>query len=503
MAEFDWDKPAASTATVPDWDKPAVPQEKKAPELLPKGSLDQMKKTPGQAFMKSAVEALPSAGGAYGGMEAGALLGSPLGPVGSIVGGLGGALAGGYYGEKAGKKIGEYIPESVKQATGFTQEERTAERKKQPLASALGTLAPDVATLGPGLVKAGRYAASMVKNPLPIADIKDMSEVGKKGFDFLKDKAGKLYEARKLEADTNYENAFNAARQAQAKGEPFATSQQGRTLLAELENDKQVFAGGKKFEKGEEKIAGIDRLIKAIKGTTTGGEVVPVGKGLISGKLTKKLPTKTTEKDIEALVEELRFLRDVDAKGKPYDAYAALSADYKRDLIKKMEAKLYEWAPEYRAADEAYKVSSAKLQPFKTELMSGALKGEKFDPSDLVKTPEKFGEIFFSNVNGVQNLKTATGDNAEVARLGKEYVASLMANKSPQAVQDFVRDTSQTGWMKEAGIYDSVLDYATKATSAETKQKILSNLTKGALLGVGASAIGGPTYYGIRRGLGL
>jgi hypothetical protein len=456
-----------------------------------------------KAFGKSAVEALPSAGGAYGGMEAGALLGSPLGPVGSIVGGLGGALVGGYYGEKAGKQVGEYIPESVKEATGFTSQERSKERKNQQLASALGTIAPDVATLGPGLFKAGRYAASMIKNPLPIADIKDMSEVGKKGFDFLKDKAGKLYEARKVEADTNYENAFNAARQAQAANEPFATSQQGRTLLAELENDKRILAGGKEFEKGEEKIAGIDRLIKAIKGTTTGGGTAPVGKGLVSSKLTKKLPTKTTEKDIEALVEELRFLRDTNATGKPYEAYASLSGKYKQDLIEKLERQLYDWAPEYRKADEAYKVSSAKLAPFKTELMSGALKGEKFDPSDLVKTPEKFGETFFSNVNGVQNLKAATGDNAEVARLGKEYVASLLANKTPDEIQKIVKNTANTGWLKEAGIYDDVVQYANKATSAQTKQKVLSALTKGALLGVGASAIGGPAYYGIRRGLGL
>ena len=256
-------------------------------------------------------------------------------------------------------------------------------------------------------------------------------------------------------------------------------------------------------EKGQEKVAGIDRLIKAIKGTTTGGGTAPVGKGLVSSTLTKKLPTKTTEKDIEAFVEELRFLRDVDAKGKPYQAYEALSADYKRNLIDKMEKQLYDWAPQYGAADEAYKAASAKLAPFKTQLMSGALKGEKFDPGNLVKTPEEFGPIFFSNVKGVQDLKAATESPAEVARLGKEYVASVFANKSPQQVQEFVKNTGNTGWLKEAGIYDDVVTYANKATGAESKQKILSNLKKGALLGLGATAIGGPAYYGIRRGLGL
>jgi hypothetical protein len=489
-----------------DWAKSQVvpvAETKKAPELLPKGYFDYDQSKSGKAFLKSATEAVPSAAGAYGGMEAGALLGSPLGPVGSFVGGLGGALAGGYYGGKAGEKVGEKIPEEVKKATGFTKEERAKERKAQPVASVLGTLAPDVVSIAPGAIKAGKYAAGFLKSPAPIADIKDLAQVGEKGFDLLKNRAAKLYEARSAEATTKYENAFDAARQAQAKGEPFATSTQGRSLISELENDKRVIAGGETFEKGQEKVAGIDRLIKAIKGTTTGGEVVPIGKGIVSGKLTKKLPTKTTQKDIEALVEELRFLRDVDAKGKPYEAYSALSADYKRKLIDKMEKQLYDWAPEYRAADEAYKAASAKLDPFKTQLMSNALKGEKFNAKDLVKSPEEFGNIFFSDVNAVKNLKQATESPAEVARLGKEYVASVFANKSPQQVQEFVKNTGNTGWLKEAGIYDDVVNYANKATTAESRQAVLKQLGKGAAYTAGALTLGGPLYYGVRRGLGF
>ena len=461
------------------------------------------KPTATKSFFKSALEAVPSAAGAYGGMEAGALLGSPLGPVGSLVGGLGGAVAGGYLGEKAGEKAGAVIPEPVKEATGFTKEERAKEKKAYPGTSLLGTLTPDILSVTPGLVKGGRYLTGLIKTPQPVAEVKDLAEVGEKGFKLLQDKASKLYETRSAEASTNYENAFNAARQAQAKGEPFATSTQGRQLLAELENDKRVIAGKETFEKGQEKIAGIDRLIKAIKGTTTGGETVPVGKGLVSSKLTKKTPTKTTQKDIEALVEELRFLRDVDAKGKPYEAYSALSADYKRKLIDKMEKQLYDWAPEYRAADEAYKAASAKLAPFKTEKMSGALKGEKFAAKDLVKSPEDFGQIFFSDVNGVRNLKQATESPAEVARLGKEYVASKLANKTPQKIQEFVKDTNNTGWLKEAGIYDDVANYANKATKVESRQEVLKNLGKGIAYTAGGLTVGYPVYQGIRRGLGF
>jgi hypothetical protein len=375
----------------------------------------------------------------------------------------------------------------------------------------LGELAPAIAggaqlakTLGTyGVTKVGDIAKNLIKKPEPIAEVKDLADVGKKGFDLLKDKAAKLFDARRIEANTKYENAFNAARQAQAKGEPFATSQQGRTLIAELQNEKRVIAGNKEFLRGEEKIAGIDRLIKAIEGKTVGGQTVPVGKGLVSGKISKKTPSTTTEKDVEAIVEELRFLRDVDAKGKPYEAYASLDAGYKRDLIKKLEDRLYQWSPEYRAADEAYKAASAKLAPFKTELMSNALKGEKFDATDLVKSPEQFGQIFFKDVNAVKNLKEATASPAEVATLGKDYVASVFANKSPQQVQQFVKDTANTGWLKEAGIYEDVVNYANKATTSQSRQEILKQLGKGAAYTAGALTLGGPVYYGVRRGLGF
>jgi len=515
MATIDiTDLPSPSASKAENIDDLPSPKKKSLPAAQEKFRLRMPEETPEQkaafdrnkAFLKSAVEAIPGAAGAYGGMETGAALGTALYPgVGTVLGGLGGALAGGYLGEKVGKKTEQAIPESIKSPVGLGTEQREQEKKTYPLTSTLGTIAPDVLAVAPGIKKAGTYVAGLVKNPPPIADIKDLSEIGKKGFDFLKEKAGKLFESRSAEATQKYNAAFDAARKAQAQGQPFGSSRQGQTLLSELENDKRVLAGGETFEKGQEKIAGIDRLINAIKGKTTGGfertaKETPTGKKIyrITGT-----PEKTIEKDIEALVEELRFLRDVDAKGKPYDAYAALSADYKRDLIKKMEAKLYDWAPEYRAADEAYKAASAKLKPFQTDLMSGALKGEKFDPADLVISPEKFGQKFFSDVNGVKNLKEATNDFGQVARLGKEYTASILANKSPQQIQAFVKDTANTGWLKEAGIYDDVVNYANKATSSESKQKILSQLTKGALIGIGATAIGGPAFYGTRRALGI
>ena len=466
--------------------------------------------SPLKAGGKAAFESLGGAGGALAGGEAGAALGSFAGPVGTVVGGLGGALAGGYLGSKAQEKAGQYVPQQVKEEYGFTPEQRAVERKTAPKATFAGEIAPDVAAAAPTLARLVKYGVtkasdlvSSFKKPQPFAAEEGLDVVGEKGFKLLQDNFEKFFKARKAEANTKYDDAFKAARDAQAQGNPFAASPQGQALIQDLESQKRVVSGGKPFLKGEEEIKGLDRLINAIKGITTGGEKVPVGKGLISSKITKETPKTTTEKDIKAVVEELRFLRDVDSKGKPYEAYAALDAKYKRELIEKLENALYQWNDNYRVADEAYRAASQKLEPFKTRLMENALKGEKFDPKSLVKSPEDFGPTFFSDVNGVRQLKEVTQDPASVAQLGKEYVASILSNKTPQQVKAFAMDAKNSGWMREAGIYDDIVNYANKAATAADRTEILKKIGYGAAGAGIVSTVGSPLYYGVRRALGL
>jgi len=469
--------------------------------------------SPLKAGGKAAFESLGGAGGALAGGELGATLGSFGGPIGTVVGGLGGALAGGYLGSKAQEKVGEVVPKEIKEATGFTPEQRAAEREAAPASTFVGGIAPDVAAAGPTLYRLGKYGAtkasdlvSSFKKPQPFATAEGLDVVGEKGFKLLTDKFEKLFKARKTEADDLYDDAFVTARQTQAQGNPFATSPQGQALLQALEAEKRVVSGEKTLLKGQEKIAGIDRLIDAIKGVTKGGERTAKEierTARPAAKIFSQTPKKTTEKDIEAVVEELRFLRDVDAKGKPYEAYAALSTDYKRDLIKKLESALYDWSPEYKTADQAYRAASQKLEPFKTRLMENALKGEKFDPKSLVASPEKFGPKFFSNVDGVRQLKEVTQDPSSVAQLGKEYVASILSNKTPQEVKTFAMDAKNFGWMRKAGIYDDVVNYANKAATAADRKEILKKIGYGAAGAGIVSAVGSPFYYGVRRALGL
>ena len=132
----------------------------------------------------------------------------------------------------------------------------------------------------------------------------------------------------------------------------------------------------------------INRLINAVKGTTTGGELRPVGKGQVSGKMQVKTPTKTTEKDVDAIVEELRYLREVNRPGNEFTGYGALDANYRRDLINVLQKALYDWSDEYRVADEAYKAASKTLAPFQTRLMEKLMRKEKYDRSELATDTE-------------------------------------------------------------------------------------------------------------------
>lgn len=168
----------------------------------------------------------------------------------------------------------------------------------------------DVLRTGMGGVK------DILRAPKPIGDPSGYVAMGEKLESKVKQAAKSVYEPRAKEAEVLYNSAKDAARIRQAQGEPFARSDAGRALLNSLENEKRIIAGREAFEVGQDKIAAIDRLINAIKGTTTGGEIKAVGKGKVSGRLQTKTPTKTTEKDVDAIVEELRFLREVNKPGK-------------------------------------------------------------------------------------------------------------------------------------------------------------------------------------------
>ena len=257
---------------------------------------------------------------------------------------------------------------------------------------------------------------------------------------------------------------------------------------------KRVAAGDKNFEVAKEKIAALDRTIDAVKASVTGGEKVPVGKGKVSGRLERTTPTKVKEKDIDSVITELRYLREVNKPGTEFTGYKALDANTRRDIINVLENGLYSWSPQYQAADAAYKAASQTLKPFQTRLMDRLLKKEKYDPSELAKDTEEFAGEFFRSADTVKNLKAAIGDDAFISNIAKEYVATLFSNKTPAEIKSFARNPNNEGWMRESGIYDVVNDYANRAVKAEKYQDIAKRIgIIGGGLGIGfpvASRIG-------------
>lgn len=369
----------------------------------------------------------------------------------------------------AGKAVEMTAPAA---ATGYVTTPTEEDRKKSAaIATGLGLFGEGVL----GAYRTGKQLVQSLQLPEKFGVPQALADVGDKIIKLVGPKMEKDYELRASQAKKSYDDAINIAREKQST-QPFALSPQGRQLINELEASKYYTdPTGQRFTVGEDKIKAIDRLIDSIKGEVKGAKEVPAGKGKIASQIMVTKPGKATEKDITALIEELRYLREVDTSGKPYEAYGALSAQYKKDLAKRFERALYDWNPSYEQADTAYKLASRELNKYKTEAMSRALRGEKFDFKQLAASPEEYGKLFFSDTKGVQDLKNVIGPQ-QTKELSADYVASLFDNKSPQEVYQFAFNRANEGWLREAGIFNEVQAYAKQAKSATNKIEILKKM---------------------------
>jgi hypothetical protein len=389
--------------------------------------------------------------------------------------------------EPIAKTVKEKLPRITQPTTESTGFEQVGEVVGAPVSpKTLVQAGKKVASTADVLRTSMGGVKDILRAPKPIGDPSGYVAMGEKLESKVKQAAKSVYEPRAKEAEVLYNSAKDAARIRQAQGEPFARSDAGRALLNSLENEKRVIAGREAFEVGQDKIAAIDRLINAIKGTTTGGEIKAVGKGKVSGRLQTKTPTKTTEKDVDAIVEELRFLREVNKPGTEFTGYKALDANYRRDLTSMLQKSLYDWSDEYRIADEAYKAASAKLAPFQTRLLERLMRKEKYDKSELATDTEAFADQFFSSRDTVSNLKAAVKDEAFVKDIAKDYIATIFSNKSPQQIKSYAADPKNAGWMQEAGVFDAVQKYANQATKIENRKDIAKKLA----IGTGAVVLG-------------
>ena len=355
----------------------------------------------------------------------------------------------------------------------------------------VGEIAPAVFAGGKGLYDLGRFGFNLAKNaltaPKALGKEATFSELGTKIETTLKGKKGQEYQTRKLDADTNYKNAKDIALTKQGQGNAFAQSPQGQKLIKDLEESKYTYSDGKRFLKSGPEIKAIDHLLDVLRPEIKGGEKVAAGTGPVSSKLMVTKPKQETQKGIEAIIDELRQIREVNKPGAAPTNYDGLSATYRRDLAKKLEGSakdgkgLYGWSPEYAKADELYKAASKKLEPFETELMRRVLREEKYVPGESVKDVESFATEFFKNGDTVKQLKDATGDPKMVSDLAKDYVSTIFANKTPKEVKAIAFDPKNEGWLRESGIKQLVQDYANRASNVQTKKDVLKYLSYGGL----------------------
>jgi hypothetical protein len=334
----------------------------------------------------------------------------------------------------------------------------------------------------PGLVKGAR---KFIKGE-PVGSPTGYVELGERIKSEIPKIAQSKYTARKNEAETLYNKAKDIARTKQEMGNSFAESDAGRSLVNELERSKQYSANGQSFLKGEDYVKAVDNLINKISPLVKGGERIK--KELPRGAIYETTPRSTKQKDIEAVIEELRYLRQVNEPGAIERGYNALDANYRREIVDRLEKAIYRWSPEYAQADEAYKLASQKLKPYETNLMRKILNKEKYDPKELAVDTEDFAKKFFSTRDSVKELKSAVENDKFVKDLAADYSATLFQNKTPQQIKSYLADPNNAGWLNEAGIYDATQKYANTMIANESRKDIAKKILKYALIGAGAGA---------------
>ena len=241
----------------------------------------------------------------------------------------------------------------------------------------------------------------------------------------------------------------------------------------------------------------MDNLINKISPLVRGGERVK--KELPRGAIYETTPKSVKQKDIEAVIEELRYLRQVNEPGAIERGYNALDANYRRQLVDRLETAIYRWSPEYAQADKAYKLASQKLKPYETNLMRKILNKEKFDTKELEMDTEDFAKRFFSTRDTVKELKDTVENDKFVKDLSADYLATLFENKTPQYIKEYLRNPNNIGWLNESGIYDAAQKYANTMVKSESRKEIAKKLLKAAAFGAGAGAA--INWYGVSNPL--
>ena len=427
---------------------------------------DTEKPSAAKAFGKSAFESAGGATGGYAGAELGATLGAMTGPAAPVavpLGAIVGGIAGYYGGEKLQEKAGEYVPAKVKDVTGFTPEQRAAERKAQPTASFVGKYTPDVVAAGPLLADVVRTGATSLSRVLPgatkraqeklseVGAATDTSTLGKQMSDYLSQKLTEFRNARSAEA-------------------------------------KDLFSAYEKEAAGKEaKILGDfnDYLTK---------EFVLKQPSMTQEEINLILDTSkrlSVDKSIAGLEKELRHLKDISKTPKIAEGYSSIKVNRAKDLAKELEAQLNNAAPKTAAKyREAYKEASEPVNLFDTVQGRKATSAES-DPASLPN-------YFFKSKFTVDRLKKLSNDPAFVDQAARQHVATELKDLAPKDAIKWYKDNKV--WLEEL----PAVNQQTK-TYVDSLEKLAKTQDVAKKTAYGSAALGGLTsgYYKLKQTLGL
>ena len=474
---------------------------------LPPPPVYKEKPTVGQqykAFGKSAFESAGGAAGGYAGAEAGLAGGAALGamtgpfapvavPALGLAGGVVGVLGGGYAGEKIQEKLGQYVPESVKQATGFSEGQRKAEKKEYPTTSMLGRIAPDVAVGGKALYDFGK---------LGYRSAKDLAQ------SLLQKKTAKSQAELAQEAERlGYQGQQTAASQAQAeqkaaeaqrkKLEADAASQQTKVAQAETAGQKATAAGGRTLRE----LTGVRTLpeaggFKPIPQTVTdvGNFIRQQAENFVKGvKAQRDKAAKTSFsaakndaaqkqalgqfvntqpivntldsmiakggssdyiRSLETLKNDLAVTKDFEGLevirrrlgdagfGLPEEGYKAIGQGFAKDMYKSLSGQMKSYSKNFEKYLDDYKRLSQNLEAYGSRVGKGITQTQDAKGLYYAKTAEQIAKDIFSSPEKFKTFVDAVGGNRQIAdAAARRYFAGLAEKATtPKAVEDLLRD---------------------------------------------------------------
>jgi hypothetical protein len=468
------------------------------------GFLEKEKPSQAAAFGKSAFESAGSAAGGLAGAEAGLAGGAALGamtgpfapvavPALGLAGGVVGGLGGGYAGEKIQEKLGQYVPESVKQATGFSEGQRKAEKKEYPTTSMLGRIAPDVAVGGKALYDFGK---------LGYRSAKDLAQ------SLLQKKTAKSQAELAQEAERlGYQGQQTAASQAQAeqkaaeaqrkKLEADAASQQTKAAQAETAGQKATAAGGRTLRE----LTGVRTLpeaggFKPIPQTVTevGNFIRQQAENFVKGvKAQRDKAAKTSFsaakndaaqkqalgqfvdtqpivntldsmiakggssdyiRSLETLKNDLAVTKDFEGLevirrrlgdagfGLPEEGYKAIGQGFAKDMYKSLSGQMKSYSKNFEKYLDDYKRLSQNLEAYGSRVGKGITQTQDAKGLYYAKTAEQIAKDIFSSPEKFKTFVDAVGGNRQIAdAAARRYFAGLAEKATtPKAVEDLLRD---------------------------------------------------------------